>query len=80
MATIFRVRAVFSWDLTAGLANVDLRGTAFAVAPEQFVPEGETPEGEATYSDDNQVVDLTGGGHCGWMHPIGYELQLVYME
>jgi hypothetical protein len=50
-----------------GTANIDLRGTPFAVAPDQFSAQGSTPAGTATYSANNQVVDLTGGGHCGNM-------------
>ncbi|AKJ02375.1 Hypothetical protein AA314_04001 [Archangium gephyra] len=50
-----------------GLGNVDLRGTPFAAAPGQFVAVGSYPSGAATYSSDNQVVDLWGRGNCGWM-------------
>ncbi|WP_375768509.1 GON domain-containing protein [Archangium gephyra] len=49
-----------------GLGNVDLRGTPFAAAPGQFVVVGSYPSGAATYSSDNQVVDLWNRGDCGW--------------
>ena len=70
-----------------GLGNVDLRGTPFAAAPNQFVLVGSYPSGEATYSSDNQVVDLWNRGDCGWMsvqgadHPFNgrsAQLQLQY--
>jgi hypothetical protein len=70
-----------------GLGNVDLRGTSFAVAPNQFVAVGYYASGGATYSSANQVVDLWNRGECGWMsvqgadHPFngrGAQLQLQY--
>jgi hypothetical protein len=72
---------------TPGVGNVDLRGTAFAVAPNQFVAVGSYPSGAATYSANNQVVDLWNRGDCGWMsvqgadHPFNgrsAQLQLQY--
>ncbi|ATB36471.1 hypothetical protein CYFUS_001886 [Cystobacter fuscus] len=70
-----------------GLGNVDLRGTPFAAAPGEFVAVGYYGSGGATYSSDNQVVDLWNRGECGWMsvqgadHPFngrGAQLQLQY--
>lgn len=70
-----------------GLGNVDLRGTPFAVAPDQFVAIGYYASGGATYSSNNQLVDLWNYGECGWMsvqgadHPFngrGAQLQLQY--
>lgn len=70
-----------------GLGNVDLRGTPFAVAPNQFVAIGYYASGGATYSSNNQLVDLWNRGECGWMsvqgadHPFNgrsFQLQLQY--
>lgn len=70
-----------------GLGNIDLRGTPFAVAPNQFVASGWYPSGSANYSSNNQVVDLQGWGNCGWMSVQGasepynnrnFSLQLQY--
>ncbi|MFY0527985.1 GON domain-containing protein [Archangium gephyra] len=72
---------------TPGVGNVDLRGTPFAVATGQFVAIGSYVSGGATYSSDNQVVELWGRGNCGWMsvqgadHPFNgrsAQLQLQY--
>ncbi|WP_375768510.1 GON domain-containing protein [Archangium gephyra] len=72
-----------------GLGNVDLRGTPFAAAPGEFVVVGYYGSGGATYSSDNQVVDLWNYGECGWMsvqgadHPFngrGAQLQLQYKQ
>ena len=61
-----------------GTANVDLTGTAFAVAANQFSAQGWYPAGTATYSAANQIVNLTGGGDCGDMTvtPAGARLRL----
>lgn len=56
-----------SCDATdSGLANIDLRGTPFAVATGGFQQGGTANSGSATYSSDDRVVDITGGGYCGW--------------
>ncbi len=52
----------------AGVANIDLRGTPFAVA-DPFVIWGFNAAGSAELSSSRQVVDLTGGGYCGWIQP-----------
>jgi hypothetical protein len=54
-----------------GLGNVDLRGTTFAVAANQFAVVGSYPSGEAIYSSDSQVVNLWGRGDCGWNSVVG---------
>jgi len=72
-----------------GLGNVDLRGTSFAVAPNQFVAVGHYASGGANYSANDQVVDLWNYGECGWMsvqgadHPLNgrsAQLQLQYRQ
>lgn len=52
-----------------GTANIDLRGTPFAVAPNQFYTAGFGPSGMVLYSNNEQVVQLTGDGYCGWTSP-----------
>ncbi|WP_158302194.1 GON domain-containing protein [Paenibacillus mesophilus] len=52
-----------------GTANIDLRGTPFAVAPNQFYTDGFGPSGTVLYSDNGQVIQLTGDGYCGWTSP-----------
>lgn len=52
-----------------GIANVDLNGTPFAVAPDAFQLTGYLPGGRAAYSADSKVVNLTGGGFCGCNNP-----------
>jgi hypothetical protein len=58
-----------SWDY--GRANIDLRGTAFAVIPDQFVVDGWDTNGNAEYSVDNQVVNMWVNGWCGFIAPYG---------
>ena len=50
----------------SGVANIDLTGTPFAVAPNEFLQGGTAGSGSATYSSGGRVVNLTGGGFCGW--------------
>jgi len=52
-----------------GIANVDLGGTPFAVAPAAFQLTGFVPGGTTVYSADSKVVNLTGGGFCGCNNP-----------
>lgn len=52
-----------------GTAVVDLRGTPFAV-PNKFDFGGYIANGTWTYSHRAQVVQLTGGGYCGWTAPV----------
>jgi hypothetical protein len=51
----------------SGMANIDLRGTPFHVA-HTFSTQGFVPGGSATFLTPS-VVDLTGGGYCGWNAP-----------
>jgi hypothetical protein len=64
----------------SGVANLDLRGTSFTVAANQFSVEGWNAVGETHYSSDARVVDLTGGGYCGSnsLPSGGSQLTLVY--
>ncbi|MBT8492271.1 MAG: hypothetical protein KJO07_04355 [Deltaproteobacteria bacterium] len=51
-----------------GLANIDLVGTPFAIA-ESFCQRGSSADGSSVLSSNDQIVDLTGGGNCGWTAP-----------
>jgi hypothetical protein len=73
----------------SGLANIDLTGTSFSVAPAEFLQQGAGGTGTSVYSAGNRVVNLTGGGYCGWTMstPGGYnpfntsggaQLDLIY--
>ena len=50
-----------------GTANINLQGTPFAVDDTFGIDDLGT--GSATFSALDQVVDLTGGGFCGWTAP-----------
>ena len=50
-----------------GSANIDLRGTPFAV-DDTFIP-GDADVGASAFTFQNQVVNITGGGFCGWNSP-----------
>lgn len=68
----------------AGVANVNLVGTPFAVEPNVFVVNGYTAAGGATYSSNDQIVALRGGGFCGGIGPRAlptdpYNLSLRYI-
>lgn len=52
---------------SAGRANIDLTGTPFSVV-NTFVVRSFGGTGSATYRSP-QVVDLAGGGYCGWIAP-----------
>jgi hypothetical protein len=63
---------------TRGTANVDLTGTPFSVN-DTFAPQGWGQAGSSVFSDNNQVVNLTGGGYCGDNEPSNHSyLQLAY--
>jgi hypothetical protein len=47
-------------------ANIDLRGTPFAVAASAFAIGGWDAKGSTVSSESNQVLSLSGGGYCGW--------------
>jgi len=53
-------------------SHIDLTGTPFAV-DDMFVINGYLPNGNATFSQNNQVVDIWGGGGCGWTAPIAQD-------
>ena len=55
------------WSQT-GIANIDLRNTLFAV-DDTFIVGGSAAAGSSTFSSGDQVVNLTGGGFCGWITP-----------
>lgn len=52
----------------AGIANIDLTGTLFNVI-DTFTVGGFNAAGSATFSSNDQVVAITGGGYCGWNTP-----------
>jgi hypothetical protein len=49
-------------------ARIDLTGTPFAV-DDQWVTSGYMAAGRANLSANNQIVDIVGGGYCGWHIP-----------
>ncbi len=51
-----------------GVGNIDLRGTPFQVDNE-FTVGGFESTGSAAVSSHDQVVNLSGGGYCGWIAP-----------
>ena len=53
----------------AGLANIDLTGTPFSIA-QDFSAWGAGPNGGQTMAADRRVVDLSGGGFCGWVSTV----------
>jgi len=62
-----------------GLANVDLTGTPFRVGSSvTWTPGGYMQSGTATRSSGDQIVDITGGGGCGWNGPDAPGLTLEY--
>lgn len=74
-----------------GKSNIDLRGTPFAVTPDAFILGGFNASDSTTYESRNQVVDLRGGGYCGWIAPLpgvynpvnqngDFQLSLAYLD
>ncbi|WNG62104.1 hypothetical protein F0U59_50920 [Archangium gephyra] len=55
---------------STGRANVDLRGTPFVVVSE-WATTGYEAVGGFTRSSNDQVVNVTGGGHCGVTAVVG---------
>jgi GON domain len=51
-----------------GAGNIDLRGTPFQL-DNTFAVGGFEATGSATVGRHRQVVNLTGGGYCGWITP-----------
>ena len=68
-------------NIDDGLANVNLTGTPFRLVggSSAFDVGGYLPAGTFTFSEGGQVVDITGGGHCGVIGPIGNQLQLEFL-
>lgn len=58
-----------------GKGNIDLRGTPFAIAADQFITVGVEASGGAQYSAYGQVVDLGANGLCGRTAPVGQQGQ-----
>jgi hypothetical protein len=58
----------------SGLGNIDLGGTSFKAAPNAFMQAGTNYSGTNIYSSADKVVNLTGGGYCGWTSPTPYTL------
>jgi len=52
----------------SGTGLIDLRGTPFAVN-DTFGHAGYLSAGTWAFSNNNQTVNLTGGGYCGWTAP-----------
>lgn len=53
-----------------GHAIINLRGTGLALSRGvKFVTAGWIPAGRVTRSDDDQQLDIYGGGYCGWTRP-----------
>jgi hypothetical protein len=52
----------------AGIGNINLQNTPFQVKS-TFAAGGSSATGSATVSSDDQMVDLRGGGFCGWITP-----------
>jgi len=52
-----------------GRAHVDLRGTPFAV-DDTWTHNGWQSNGTWNFSNEDQVVELRGGGFCGWCCPV----------
>jgi hypothetical protein len=56
-------------DSASGVANIDLTGTGFHVAaPQTFAVQGFAAMGSVIMLRP-QIVDLSGGGFCGWNAP-----------
>jgi hypothetical protein len=63
----------------SGVANIDLQGTPFTIPHNVFTLTGFRPVGAATFSANDQVVNITGGGSCGVNTPMLNDgLQLKY--
>jgi hypothetical protein len=89
-ATAMACPYVYDTPYDKGHANLNLVGTPFKIAPDQFTNAGagDSPAGSDTISADDQIYDITGGGCCGWRSTGGtsdpiwdggdYTLQLNY--
>jgi hypothetical protein len=54
-----------------GIANIDLTDTPFSVS-DNFNIGGYNASGSINFKNNRQVVDITGGGYCGWTTPDPY--------
>jgi len=64
--TAFGCQSPYDGD---GIAVIDFTGTNFAVN-DTFGTNGYLPGGSATAANNNQVINITGGGYCGWCGPM----------
>lgn len=55
----------YDYNSAPGEANIDLRGTSFAVDDTWYLG-GYLPYGSTSIFNNDQVIDITGGGGCGW--------------
>jgi len=72
-----------------GVAQIDLMGTPLAV-DDDWAPGGYNGDGSADFTSGDQVVEITGGGYCGWNFPgatynpfndaAGFDLQLTWAD
>lgn len=67
-------------SLALGAANINLTGTPLTITPDQsFALQGDSPIGQPVDIQANgQIINLVGGGRCGYLAPDG-DLQLVYL-
>ena len=64
----------------AGHGNIDLSGSPFKVS-DSFSAYGYLPFGSANFSEEDQVVSLSGGGLCGYVRTNNNEtIQLMYID
>eukprot|EP01100_Stratorugosa_tubuloviscum_P012619 TRINITY_DN6033_c2_g1_i1.p1 TRINITY_DN6033_c2_g1~~TRINITY_DN6033_c2_g1_i1.p1 ORF type:complete len:445 (+),score=165.20 TRINITY_DN6033_c2_g1_i1:42-1376(+) len=61
-------RDCYGYSSKKGSANIDLRGTIFAVSS-NFTAKGCGAAGDIELSENNQVAILRGGGFCGGFYP-----------
>jgi len=76
-------------EVFEGAAVIDLRSTPFKVA-DTFVAGGFRADGDASFSNGDQTVEILGDGYCGWMAPVetrynpvnqrGGTLQLAHID
>lgn len=52
----------------SGAANINLTGTAFRIN-ETYCLGGSGATGTATFTSNNQILNVAGGGFCGWYGP-----------
>jgi len=62
-----------------GFAKMDLTGTQFEII-DSFTIGGWQADGTDQIYDGNQIIELTGGGFCGWNKPINDQIQLNFVK